>query len=106
MSFRLHRAGSLGRELAAAAYGVLVLQHAYSLRAAGVTGKAPANADAITKFVSTMTDNALWIIGTVATLAILVIGGLHFFGHSRAGDYAAKLAIGAVIIISAPGIAA
>ena len=71
-----------------------------------MTGHAPQNAAAIQNFVSTMTDNALWIIGTVATLAILVIGGLHFFGHSRAGDYAAKLAIGAVIIIAAPGIAA
>jgi hypothetical protein len=94
------------RSLLAAVYGVIVMQHALSLRAAGVTGKPPANADVIEKFVSTMTDNALWIIGTVATLAVLVIGGLHFFGHSRAGDYAAKLAIGAVIIISAPGIAA
>jgi hypothetical protein len=35
-----------------------------------------------------------------------VIGGLFFFGHSRAADYAAKIAVGAVIIVSAPGIAA
>jgi hypothetical protein len=100
------RVPELARVLFVVGYGVLLQHHAYSLRAAGVTGKAPPNGGAIEKFVSTMTDNALWIIGTVATLAILVIGGLHFFGHSRAGDYAAKLAIGAVIIISAPGIAA
>ena len=56
--------------------------------------------------MSTITDNALWLIGTIATLAILVIGGLFFFGHSRAQDYAARIAIGAVIIVSAPGIAA
>jgi hypothetical protein len=56
--------------------------------------------------VSAITDNALWLIGTVATLAILVIGGLFFFGHTRAADYAAKIAVGAVIIVSAPGIAA
>ena len=43
------------------------------------------------------------MIGTIATLAVLVIGGLFFFGHSRAQDYAAKIAIGAVIIVSAPG---
>ena len=54
----------------------------------------------------TIQVNALWIIGTVATLAVLVIGGLFFFGHSRAQDYAARIAIGAVIIVSAPGIAA
>src|SRR5215207_7475905 len=77
-----------------------------ALRAAGVTGAAPENAGAITSFVSAITDNALWLIGTIATLTILVIGGLFFFGHSRAGDYAAKIAIDAVVIVSAPGIAA
>jgi hypothetical protein len=77
-----------------------------ALRAAGVTGKAPANAGAITQFVSTITDNALWMIGTVAVLGVVVIGALFFFGHSRAADYAAKIALGAVIVVSAPGIAA
>ena len=72
----------------------------------GRDGQAPANAGAITKFVSTITDNALWLIGTIAVLAVVVIGGLFFFGHCRAADYAAKIAIGAVIIVSAPGIAA
>src|SRR3954447_19502560 len=90
----------------ASLYGVLVAAHVEALRAAGVTGQAPANAGAITQFVSAITDNALWLIGTVATLAILIIGGLFFFGHSRAQDYAAKVLIGAVIIVSAPGIAA
>ena len=87
-------------------YAWLLLGQLAALRAAGVTGQAPANAGEITTFVSAITDNALWLIGTIATLAILVIGGLFFFGHSRAGDYAAKIAIGAVMIVSAPGIAA
>lgn len=91
---------------AAAAYAVLVFAHADALRAAGVTGRAPENAAAITKFVSTITDNALWVIGTIAVLAVVVIGGLFFFGHSRAADYALKILIGAVVIVSAPGIAA
>ena len=43
--------------------------------------------------------------GTGLVLAV-VIGGLFFFGHSRAADYALKILIGAVIIVSAPGIAA
>ena len=90
----------------AAAYGAVVLAHAQALRAAGVNGTAPANAGAIRDFVAGITDNALWLIGTVATLSILVIGGLFFFGHSRAADYAARIAIGALIIVSAPGIAA
>jgi hypothetical protein len=98
-----------GRALAAAlaaVYAALLMAHADALRAAGVNGNAPANAGAIKGFVSAITDNALWLIGTIATLAILVIGGLFFFGHSRAADYAAKIAVGAVIIVSAPGIAA
>jgi hypothetical protein len=95
-----------GLQLLAGAYGSLVLAHADALRAAGVNGSAPANAGAIKGFVAAITDNALWLIGTIATLAILVIGGLFFFGHSRAADYAAKIAVGAVIIVSAPGIAA
>lgn len=90
----------------ACAYVAFAMAHADALRAAGVNGAAPANAGAIKEFVSAITDNALWLIGTVATLAILVIGGLFFFGHSRAADYAAKIAVGAVIIVSAPGIAA
>jgi hypothetical protein len=90
----------------AAAHAALFMAQADALRAAGVNGEAPANAGAIKSFVSAITDNALWLIGTVATLAILVIGGLFFFGHSRAADYAAKIAVGAVIIVSAPGIAA
>ena len=89
-----------------AAYGVLCLAHADALRAAGLNGKAPAGAGALKKFVDLLTANALWAIGTVAVLAILLIGGLFFFGHSRAGDYAAKIAVGAVIVVSAPGLAA
>src|SRR6266540_4239129 len=90
----------------AGAYAAVGFAHAEALRAAGVNGSPPANAGAIRDFVSGITDNALWMIGTVATLAILVIGGLFFFGHTRAADYAAKIAVGAVIIVSAPGIAA
>jgi hypothetical protein len=49
----------------------------------------------------------LWIIGTVAVLAIVVMGGLFFFGHTRAPDLAIRLGIGALmlIIVSASGIA-
>lgn len=89
-----------------ALFAAAVLSQAAALRAAGVTGSAPTNGTAIQTFVSTITGNALWIIGTIATLSVLVIGGLFFFGHSRAQDYAARIAIGAVIIVSAPGIAA
>lgn len=91
--------------LVGGAYAAIVLAHADALRAAGVNGQAPSGAGAIKDFVSTITDNALWIIGTTAGLAILLIGALFFFGHSRAQDYAARIAIGAVIVVAAPGIA-
>src|SRR3954462_1510522 len=91
---------------ALAAYGAVVLAHAAALRAAGVTGKAPANAAAITTFVSTITENALWVIGTVAVLAVVVIGGPVFFGHSRGAAFAVKILSGGVVIVAAPGIAA
>jgi hypothetical protein len=87
------------------AYVATGIVQADALRAAGVNGKAPSGAGAIQGFVSTITDNALWIIGTVAALAILMIGALFFFGHSRAQDYAARIAVGAVIVVAAPGIA-
>lgn len=90
----------------AGVYASLVLAHSNALRAAGVTGEAPAGAGAIKGFVSEITDNALWIIGTTAGLAILLIGALFFFGHSRAQDYAARIGVGAVIVVAAPGIAA
>lgn len=89
-----------------AAYLNLGVAQADALRAAGVNGTAPSGAGAIRDFVATITDNALWIIGTTAGLAILLIGALFFFGHSRAQDYAARIAIGAVIVVAAPGIAA
>jgi hypothetical protein len=100
------RAGALVARLLVGGYGALCVAHAHALRAAGVTGTPPPNAGAIKKFVSTLQDNALWMIGTTAVLAITLIGALFFFGHTRAQDLAAKVAIGALIVISAGGIAA
>jgi hypothetical protein len=100
------RCGALVARLLAGGYGALCLAHAQALRAAGVTGTPPPNAGAIKKFVATLQDNALWMIGTTAVLAITLIGALFFFGHTRAQDLAAKVAIGALIVISAGGIAA
>lgn len=91
--------------VAAAVYATLGLAHADALRAAGITGKAPPNAGAITTFVSLITENLLWIIGTVSTLAIVVVGALFFFGHSRAGDYAIRIGVGALFVVGAGGIA-
>lgn len=79
---------------------------AHGLRGAGLNGEAPPNAGAFKGFVDTMTDNAIWIIGTCVVLAIVVVGALFFFGHTRAQDYAMKIAAGVALIVLAPGIAA
>jgi hypothetical protein len=77
-----------------------------SLRAAGLNGSPPPNSGAFKGFIDQMSQNALWIIGTSVGLGLLIIGGLFLFGHSRAQDYAAKVAMGVAIIILAPGIGA
>ena len=78
----------------------------HGLRGAGLNGEPPPNSGAFKGFVDTMTDNAVWIIGTCVILAIVVVGALFFFGHTRAQDYAMKIAAGIALIILAPGIAA
>ena len=103
---RLAGAAATAGGVLAGAYVVLCLAQAGALKAAGITGDAPPNSGALRSFVATMTSNALWMIGTVSVLAIVLIGALFFFGHTRAQDYAAKIGIGALIVISAGGLAA
>ena len=93
---------ALGAFLAA----VVLTARADSLRAAGLNGTAPPNAGEFKSFISDMTSNAIWIVGTSVLLGLVLIGGLFLFGHSRAQDYAAKVALGVGLIILAPGIAA
>jgi hypothetical protein len=94
--------GALGASL-----GVYVLAlQTESLRAAGLNGTPPPNAGEFKSFIGQMTDNAIWIVGTSVLLGLVLIGGLFLFGHSRAQDYAAKVALGVGLIILAPGIAA
>ncbi len=99
------RAIGLGAPSAFLAAYVLSLQ-VESLRAAGLNGTAPPNAGEFRTFISQMTSNAIWIVGTSVLLGLVLIGGLFLFGHSRAQDYAAKVALGVGLIILAPGIAA
>jgi hypothetical protein len=89
-----------------AGYAVVVMAHADALRAAGVNGTPPPNAAAIRRFVAALADNALWLIGTIAVLAFVIVGGFFFIGHSRAPDYAARVAGGAFVVVIAPAAAA
>ena len=101
-----HRRGIGFATLGAFLAAHLLAAQADSLRAAGLNGTAPPNAGAFKSFISQMTDNAIWIVGTSVLLGLVLIGGLFLFGHSRAQDYAAKVALGVGLIILAPGIAA
>ncbi len=107
MSALLERRRGIGFTALGALLAAYVLAaHAESLRAAGLNGTAPPNAGEFKSFISQMTDNATWIVGTSVLLGLVLIGGLFLFGHSRAQDYAAKVALGVGLIILAPGIAA
>ncbi len=107
MTALLERCKVLGFALLGAWIGAFALtSYSETLRAAGLNGKAPPNGDAFKTFISQMSDNAIWIIGTVVGLAMIAIGGMFLLGHSRAQDYAAKIALGVGLIILAPGIAA
>ena len=66
MTGSLERRKGFGFGLLGAFFGAfLIANYADSLRAAGLNGQAPPNGDAFKEFVDTMTDNAIWIIGTV-----------------------------------------
>jgi hypothetical protein len=104
--------GVARRVLTALAFGLasaqiaVSLAHAGALRAAGINGKAPPNAEPIKAFVSAITDNLLWLIGTGLVLAIVVVGAAFVVGSRSAQDYLLKVGLGILVVVSAGGIAA
>lgn len=89
----------------ASAQVAVMLAHADALRAAGINGKAPPNAGPIKAFVSAITDNLLWLIGTGLVLAIVVVGAAFVVGSRNAQDYLLKVGLGILVVVSAGGIA-
>ncbi len=75
-----------------------------ALSAAGVDGGTPIAGFAA--FIRSLKGNLVWVAATVAGIAVIGIGLLFLFGHSRAQDYAIKALLGAAIIASGTGIAA
>jgi hypothetical protein len=75
-----------------------------ALNAAGVTGGTPIAG--LGDFIAKLKGNLIWIAVTVVSIAVIGIGLLFLFGHSRAQDYAIKALIGAAIIASGTGIVA
>jgi len=83
---------------------VLGTQIVGALNAAGVTGGTPIAG--LGQFVSRLRGNLIWVAVTVVGIAVIGIGLLFLFGHSRAQDYAIKALMGAAIIASGSGIVA
>ena len=76
-----------------------------ALKAAGVTGKAPAGASSFTKLINTLDDNLLWVFVTCVGLAITIGGTLFMVGYSRAMDNLVKVGGGiAVILVGVPAV--
>ncbi len=57
-------------------------------------------------FFDALEANLVWLAVTVIGASIVAIGLLFVLGHSRAQDYAIKVALGAMVIVGAPGIMA
>jgi hypothetical protein len=71
----------------------------YALRAAGLNGQAPANADAIKTLIDTLTENWKWLIISGAGFVMIVVAGLFMAGSQRAPDWLFKFIGGMVLIL-------
>jgi hypothetical protein len=69
-----------------------------ALRAAGLNGTAPADADAFKTLISTLTSNWEWLIGTGVGLVLVLIAGLMIAGSQRAPDHLFRV-IGGIMLI-------
>lgn len=69
-----------------------------ALRAAGLNGTAPPDADSIKQLISTLTSNWEWLVATGVGLILVVIAGLMMAGSQRAPDHLFRV-IGAILLI-------
>ena len=69
-----------------------------ALKAAGLSGTAPPHAAALTKMISTLTDNWIWLIATGIGLILVILAGLMISGSRTAPDWLFRV-IGGVLLI-------
>jgi hypothetical protein len=69
-----------------------------ALKAAGLTGTAPAGSSAITSLVATLSSNWEWLIATGVGLVLTLLAGLMIFGSQRAPDHLFRV-IGGIMLI-------
>jgi hypothetical protein len=71
----------------------------HGLRAAGLTGTPPPNADLIKKVIDGLTSNWLWIVGTGIGLVLVLLGGMLTFGSRSAPDALFRVIAGIGLIL-------
>jgi type IV secretory pathway VirB2 component (pilin) len=69
-----------------------------ALKAAGLSGTAPPHAAAVTRMISTLTDNWIWLIATGIGLILVILAGLMISGSRTAPDWLFRV-IGGVLLI-------
>lgn len=72
----------------------------WALRAAGLTGTAPAHgASQFQKLVSELQSNALWLIATGLGLAFTLVAAVMIAGSQRAPEHVFRMAGGIVLLL-------
>ena len=78
-----------------------------ALRASGLTGRAPRGAGAFRSLVSTLTDNATWLIATGIGLLLVAAFGALIFSVRSAPEWLFKAAAGIIgLLVGVPAILA
>ncbi len=78
-----------------------------ALRASGLTGTAPRGAGAFKSLVSTLTDNATWLIATGIGLLLVAAFGALIFSVRSAPEWLFKAAAGIIgLVVGVPAILA
>jgi uncharacterized membrane protein SirB2 len=102
-----HRIRLMPLALCAAALAYLPSPALDALRASGLTGKAPRGAGAFKALVSTLTDNATWLIATGIGLLLVAAFGALIFSVRSAPEWLFKAMAGIIgLLVGVPAILA
>lgn len=97
------RAVVVGLAALALLLSAALLEHAAGplagLKAAGLTGTPPPNAELIQKLIGTLASNWLWLVGTGVGLVLVLLGGMLAFGSRSAPDVLFRVIAGIGIIL-------
>lgn len=85
-----------------AVFAVLVAHGAgllWGLKAAGLTGTPPPNAELIKTLLDTLASNWLWLVGTGVALVLILLAGMLAFGSRSAPDVLFRVIAGIGLIL-------